>query len=183
MKTTGRKIISEIDFNNKQLESTPDWGGLANEFDIYHLNYSEDPRLKAYHLQVWYCTDSWVGTRAYFLDGEFVATSYQKGRKYDEEFEFVSIEVAEKVRDYLLSLLKGQTELNVSIMDDLDEEIEDTYKIEFNEQILHSHAFYKGEKVKILNKRGKNNEVEIEQSGVPKKVNCRELDFAFNKLD
>jgi hypothetical protein len=90
MKTTLRKLISEIDFNKSSVQDTPNWEDLSKIFNL-ELYWSEDTRLKCYFIKKWYCTDSFVGLRAYFLDDEFVATSYQQGRKFNEDFTFVSI--------------------------------------------------------------------------------------------
>ena len=190
MKTTLRELVKNINKSDKRLECNPDFEGLANSLDIYDFYYSEDIRLKAYFIKVWYCTDSWVGIRAYFLDDEFIAISEQKGRKCDERFEFVSVELAKKVRDYIFEL-KNVEEFSPSIIKILDEEIEDdTYSIEFAEQIIHKSAYLNGEKVKIVKCRwpgrlGSENfhKVEILHNGENKTVDCRNLRFKFNNLD
>lgn len=82
-----------------------------NEFFIDFCDYfgfdmgewDDCEEMKCYFLISWYCTDSWVGVRAYFLNGEFVAISSQIGRKYDQEFEWVSKEAYYKVKEYIAS--------------------------------------------------------------------------------
>jgi hypothetical protein len=191
MKTTLRKLISEIDFNNKEIQDEPDFSRLGNIFNIYDLHYSNDTRLKSYFIRKWYCTDSYVGLKAYFLDGEFIATSWQSGRKMDEEFTFVSKEKALKLKIYLESLVEEDS--GVGLIDlfkekDLDEEISNTFKIEYNSQILHRTGLLKGERVEILKKRysweDKENyfhTVKIKkQDGIIEEIDCRELDFEYN---
>jgi hypothetical protein len=192
--TTLRKLISEIDFNNKNVQDTPSWEQLSNLFNIFDLYWSEDERLKCYFIKKWYCTDSYVGLRAYFLDGEFVAISNQTGRKSCEDFTFTSLESSKKVRDYLLSLVDGENKINVDLLDDnvLDGEMPDTYKIEFNTQILHKTALLNGERVEIVKRsyrwdsHSKNNEkyfhtVEIKKAdGKKVEVHVNELDFEYN---
>ena len=190
MKTTLRKLISEIDFNNKQVQDSPNWERLANEFDIYNLSWSEDTRLQAYFLRKWYCTDSYVGLRAYFLDGEFVATSWQSGRKMNEDFTFVSEISAKKVRDYLLSLVEEENGIKVNTLSDeeLDKEIPDTFKLEYNSQILHKTGLLNGERVEIVKKHYSWDDkekyfhtVEIKrENGEQMEIDCRELDFEYN---
>ena len=191
--TTLRKLVSEIDFDNKSLKSDPDWENLSECFNISDLHYSDDIRLTSYFIKVHYCTYSWVGIKAYFLDNEFVAISKQNGRKDVENFSFVSVEQAEKVRTYLLSLVQKDDHYNLDICVVLDDEIHDTYKIEYNEQILHKSAFINGEKVKILKTNFNSggilsinyfHSVEIQhENGHKEIVDCRDLDFQYNTLD
>lgn len=190
-KTTFRKIISEIDFSNKKLESDPAWTNLSSIFNIT-LDWSDDTRLKSYYIKIHYCTDSYVGMKAYFLDGEFVAISNQVGRKWDEEFSFVSKEIAEKVRNYLLTLLEPEDySPNIDIIESLDEEIPNTYKIEYNTQILHKKALYNDEYVDIIKTNFENegmkspnyfHSVIIKKGNEKFLVDCRDLDFEFNTI-
>ena len=188
MKTTLRKLISEIDFNKQSVQNTPNWEDLSNIFNIYDLYWSDDTRLKCYFIKKWYCTDSYVGLRAYFLDDEFVATSYQQGRKFNEDFTFVSKEKAEKVRNYLISLIEPEG-IDVEIFkEELDEEIPSTYKIVYNSQILHKTALYNGERVDIIKTTYDWREidkyfhtVEIKDKNNKKfEVHVNELDFEYN---
>jgi hypothetical protein len=191
MKTTFRKIISEIDFSNKKLKSDPNWENLSSIFNI-DLDWSDDTRLKSYYIKIHYCTDSYVGIKAYFLDDEFVALSNQVGRKYSEEFDFVSIETAEKVKNYLLTLLEPEEySVKIDIIDYLDEEIPSTYKIEYNTQILHKKALYNDEYVDIIKtnfqKEGSESpnyfhSVLIKKGNDEIMVDCRDLDFEFNTI-
>lgn len=191
MTTTLRKVIESIDFNNKQLESSPDLNGLANLFNIYNFTWTDDTQLKAYFIKVHYCTDTYVGIRAYFLNGEFVALSNQIGRKYNEDFGFVNKECAEKVKKYILSLIEEDDNSEYDILEDLDEEIPNTYTIEYNTQIIHKYAIYEGKKVEIIKtnfeKEGINSpnyfhSVIIKINNEEKLVNCKDLDFEFNTL-
>ncbi len=49
MTTTLKKLISEIDFNNKSVQSGINWENLSSELGLY-LSWSEDPRLKSYYV-------------------------------------------------------------------------------------------------------------------------------------
>jgi hypothetical protein len=192
--TTLNDLIKNIDFNNKKLESTPDWEELARIFNVLDLYWSDDTRLKAYFIKTWYCTDSWVGIRAYFLDGEFVALSNQSGRKGDEDFEFVNKESAKKVEDYLRSLVvENRVEPYFDILEGLDDEIPSTYKIQYNTQILHKTALLNGEKVEIVKTNYESEGIKSpnyfytvmikHSNGKKEEINCKELDFEYNTID
>ena len=45
-------------------------------------------KLTYYWASRWQCTDSWVGIRLYFYEGEFVAVSSQSARKSHENFDW-----------------------------------------------------------------------------------------------
>jgi hypothetical protein len=152
-------IINSIDLNDKNLQCEPDWNNICSALDLFsNSSYFEDSRLKAYHIITWYCTDSYVGSRAYFLDNEFVAISEQTGRKYDEEFRFVSKEAADKVRNYILSM---QEYREPSLLD-VNEETSDYYSIGYPTQLLiqfHKYGVYKdGRKVEITSSGRRNYE-------------------------
>lgn len=154
MKTTLRKLIEQIDKTNKQLECSIAWEELALMFNIYGLYWSNDTRLKSYYIKVWLCTDTWVGEKAYFLDDELIAISYQPARKADETFEFISKEKALQLRTYLHSLVEEEEDnTQYSIIDNLDDEIDDTYKMEYNSQIIHKTGLYNGDTVEIVKTR------------------------------
>lgn len=83
---------------------------ILNELQLPYVGYpfTEDhiPEFKGYRSDYqWYCTDRNVGLCFYFLNDEFVCASMQIGRKCDEEFEWVSKDIFNKVRDYFLNKL------------------------------------------------------------------------------
>lgn len=148
------------------------------EYDALNAN------LKRYWLNVWQCTDTWVGLAIIFLNDECVGLSYQSGRKSQETYWWVSKQTRIDVRDYILSLIKPP------IYDDdyegigLDEDISDLCKISYASEIIGSKTrkcLYNGEEVKIINTfYGKydNNDVEIElPSGEHIITGCEHLDF------
>lgn len=53
-------------------------------------------------LQCWTCTDTVVGTKAYFLDEKLVAVTFQSGRKNDIKLYWRSPDSLEKVRSFIL---------------------------------------------------------------------------------
>jgi len=132
---------------------------MENEFDIdvYNSPYDEEnwenqERLTCYYLFNWFCTDSEVGYRVYFFDDKPVAISSQQGRKWREEVEWVSKECFDKVKDYVLSFVTERN-YNITLIEDLEAEIGEGYRIEFYEQLFKHHfdnVVYNNERVKIV---------------------------------
>jgi len=178
-------IANRIDKSQKN-ESQVDTMEFSSELN-YEFDYVNQDRLKAYWIGNWYCTDSYVGYRMYFLDEEPVAVSMQTGRKSNETFEWFSKELALKVRNYLISLMPDENELNIKLCD-INRDIGDSYQISFNDQILNpERAIYNGEPIEILEQiKDKNNwgigtELRIKLlSGEEKVVDIKEIDFKFN---
>jgi hypothetical protein len=147
--TTLREIISQIDLDNTP-QSSPDWEELSSLFNINNLYWSDDPRLKCYQIKKWLCTDTHVGINAYFLDDVFIGISEQKYRKSIPEFKLMD-KTKTILYEYLISLV-DQPEFHIDTLsdNDLDNEIPNTFKIEYNSQILHKSALLNGERVKII---------------------------------
>lgn len=124
---------------------------LAESLGIeYYFNFWEDDfsRLSGYWLAPSYCTDEWVGQRAYFFDGEPLALSIQKARKSSENFWFVSEEAAQKVRMYFYDIIaKGGAQVNTVSM---DTEVPDTYTVDYPDQFIDRKGFYKGEPCEVV---------------------------------
>jgi hypothetical protein len=120
---------------------------LLPEFDIHDYFWDEtgefDRRIRGYWVVRWYCTDSWVGIRVYDIDGEPFAISTQTGRKMDENFEFVSVEMAAKVRGFIRDLMDGR-DRRVSLLD-LNKEFPETYRVAYGSQIIDKEGLYQGE--------------------------------------
>lgn len=188
--TTLRKLVSEIDFNNKQLETSPSFESLGNLFDFREYVWTEEERLRCFFINPHYCTDTWVGIRAYFLDEELICLSSQNAIKSDEDFEFVSNELAAKLKSYLITLLKEEND-EIDILDDFDVEIPDTYGVEYNTQILHKTAILDGVEVDIIKSRYPYDKddsfnyfhgVLINNGGKEVIVDCRDLKFKYNNI-
>jgi len=180
-------IANKIDKSQKN-ESYVDIENFSSEFDFdFGFNLQQD-KVKAYWIGNWYCTDSYVGYRMYFLDGEPVAVSTQTGRKSNEQFEWFSKELALKVKDYLISLMsKDENELNIKLCD-INDDIGDSFKINFNAEILNpERATYNSEAIEILEKIkdehnwGIGSQLRIKLLNEEEKIiDIKELDFKFN---
>lgn len=179
-------IAKNID-KSKENECWVDIQELAHEFDLY-INCIDQEKLKSYWIGNWYCTDTYVGYRIYFLDDEPVCISSQRGRKWDEEFHWFSEKVAEKTKKYLATLvLEKDEKLDIEICD-INEDIGNSYKIDFNANVLDwSKATLNGESVKFIERirsekdYGIDQEVKVElNTGEQKIINIHDLDFKFN---
>jgi len=193
-KITLRQIIDGI---NKNLESDPDIEDLCLEVDLdyYEVSLSYHQileRLKAYYFKTHLCTDTQVGSKAYYFDDELVAISYKEFRNSYELFWFASKEAANKVRDFLKSFIQ-EPEIHYNLFD-LDEDgYDEKYSIEYNSGILHKSAWYEGSKVEIVRtnfrSEGFNSPnylrgVEIRLAdGTTKIVTPSDLLFDYNTLD
>lgn len=90
--------------------------GLENE-------WVDCDRIQQKYIASWICTDTRVGLSVYFFDGEPVAVSGQSGRKSREQVEFLSLDAAGRVRNYLESLIPPENRIEPSLVN-LEEEID-----------------------------------------------------------
>ena len=161
---------------------------IAESMGIFDV-WSDDERLSSYFIGNWNCSGTYVGYRVYFLDDNPVAITTQLGRKCSEVFEWLSIDAYNCVKKYLQSLQITEEDDSISLAV-LDQEIGETYKIEFNGQIFDyqkSIPLYKGEKVSII-EMGKIGEYFSTEKNVKIKfideserwIELHELDFPFN---
>lgn len=186
-------IIENLDKSesNRDGRCTWDLSPLQLELGIcqeYVQQDEENPRLKCYWIASHYCTDTYVGFRAYFFDDKFVAQSYQPSRKSSESFEWVSKEDAMKVRDYILSLSLDNDEFNIELMSDIEEEMGIGYQVQYVGELLTKDVIYNNKNVKVIKQQevvngkynfhnitiqyqdGKQEEIDIREVYVPWKV-------------
>ena len=144
--TTLRKLIENI-CKIEQNEANVEWGNLRNIFGLEETDWCDDTQLKVYWLKELLDSNETIGISVYYLNDEFVAICTYSCRKDNGTFEFISIDAANKVESYLLSL-RDKKELN--ILTNLDVEIENKFKVEYGQQIAHNKGWYKNQKVQIL---------------------------------
>lgn len=98
---------------------------LSNALDLGWLDYSEEfeTRVEKFYIvgANWVCTDTRVGLAVYTFDGVPVAISAQPARKSSEDIEFISVDAAKKVREFILSL----TEPTLAVTNDMTVPIDD----------------------------------------------------------
>ena len=113
-----------------------------------YLSWDESfaDRVKQHWLSKWYDSDSWVGTSIYTMDGRAVAVGYCNSRKADEEIEFLSAEVGEEIRAFIMSLATPDP---VPVID-LEQEIGDGYRVNYGSELLTDKGFYQGQPAEIV---------------------------------
>lgn len=179
------EIANRIDKSEKN-EEWIDTEKIGNELEL-DVPYVDQDRLKCFWVGNWCCTDTWVGYRMYFLDDEPVAFSMQKARKSSEKFYWFGLEPAQKVKDYLLSLvLEKEDKLNIEICD-IQQDMREGFKIFYSSQITNAEQItFHGEKVRIVEriedkKYGSDKMVKIQlPNGETKEVDMKELDFKYH---
>lgn len=188
-----KDVIENLDKSESNRDGSCTWDlsdlqlelGLSQDYARQDEN---NPRLKCYWVANHYCTDTYVGFRAYFFDDKFVAQSYQPARKSAESFEWTSKEDAMKVRDYILSLSLENDEFSVEIMSDVEEEMGIGYQVQYVGELLTKDVIYNNQNVKVIKQQevvdgkynfhnitiqyqdGKQEEIDIREVYVPWKV-------------
>lgn len=107
-------------------------------------------RVKQYYLIKWMCTDTWAGVCAYFFDDELVAMSTQMARKSDTNISFVSKEAAEKIRNFILEILKeeeGEPTYNII---NPDEEVGISHTVAYSNELLDKEGYVDGMPCKVV---------------------------------
>lgn len=96
-----------------------DFSGLCSSVGYLGWDAFEEfaTRVKCYWINKWMCTDTMVGTAVYFMDGEPVAVSHQRGRKSNKDVLFVSLEAANKVSAYVYELLIKHNDISIQLVD------------------------------------------------------------------
>jgi hypothetical protein len=122
------------------------------DINYYDIDYDKlNARLKAYWVSKHLCTDTWVGTKAMYLDDELIGMSTQSARKSPIEYSFISLEKYLKLKDFLLSLVApSESDIDIISDEDLQLDIGDTYHVQFSNQILSKNGYYMGKQVKYL---------------------------------
>lgn len=149
MKTS--ELLSRLDLLKKEEYNIED---LLGEFNIDSFDVDYD-KIKLYCIRIvtWFCTDSWVGILVVLLDDTPVCISRQIGRKWDEEFEWVSKEAYLKTKE-VVEKARIIREKNINILD-MDREFGESYKIDYPEQLIlsipniHTPALFNGESVSV----------------------------------
>ena len=102
--------LSELIQSFKKEESNKSWGVNIEDFGYFFgLNlcgcWHEGEELEAYYHQDvnWTCTDTRVGIKFYFLKNKLVCVSFQRARKCEELFEFVSEQTHEEMFGWLVA--------------------------------------------------------------------------------
>ncbi|AGS80925.1 hypothetical protein [Caulobacter phage Cr30] len=142
------KNVQKTERNSSYVDST----ALFENFNLgsHYVDDSEEfqERMKSYWLKSWCCTDAHVGLRVYFFDDVAFAVSWQNARKNDEQFTFISHEMYDKVRQFLLTQLPQN--IKPSFINPDEEEMGDTTTITYSGQLLDKEGFYQDRKCSVV---------------------------------
>ncbi len=175
------EIIEHLD-KSKTNEDYLDLECLANELEIYDfLNTHETDKIKVYWIANHYCTDTFVGLRAYFIDDKLFAVSNQDGRKSDEKFCWISADSREFVKNYIRSLVEVE-QGNFSLLN-MEEDLGEFYPIYYAGQFIKKNVVY-GNKPATIKKELQyvfdEPSVMIECEGIELWVYPRDIQTPFN---
>lgn len=118
--------------------------GFIEEFGIQgYITHSEvDERLSCYWVENWLCTDTTVGTLAYFFDDTFVCITHQEARKAMTDYSWVSKTEYDLVKNFFLSLL-DEDDINLL---DLEEDWGEYYQVTYGSGLQTNDIFYRDRK-------------------------------------
>ncbi len=108
-----------------------------------HVGWSEEfsKRVVCHSVQDWLCTDTIVGTFIYYMDDQPVAVTFQTGRKNDKEVLFFSKEAAQKMREFIQSVMPDHYDPEIVSLDEELPDFRENYKClnnffsEFGQQV------------------------------------------------
>ncbi|KZX57769.1 hypothetical protein A3709_19290 [Halioglobus sp. HI00S01] len=130
-----REVINMID----PATASNDWVDLeeiASELGLYGGRFCvESSRISEAWVSKSLCTDTWVGMKAFYLDGEFALLSYQSARKSSVGYHWASPETKAKVFAYLVSLTAAADEDTTSYID-FEADMGEGYKLSYGFELL-----------------------------------------------
>ncbi len=176
------KLSDIITNTNPKLDTWFDINDLAAEFGINDTFYGSQDRITCRFFHVWQCTDTWVGGRVYFMDNEPVCISFQATRKSAKRFQWISRELADKVRNYILELGFSEPLDTLEYFEDC--ELDDSYTVEYSSNIIHKTGLLNGVEVEIVKvyQYPEFHKVQVCSNGSLIDVDCRELHFKYNTI-
>lgn len=93
--------------------SSSRWQGITGELGFRSVSDKINTRLYSQWLFRWFCTDTYVGLRAFYLDEKLVALAYQTTRKNCACFYWTSDADREAVVDYLSEISLNDEEKQI----------------------------------------------------------------------
>lgn len=121
--------------------------------EIFDMQISWVPgfgdRVKQHFIKLWICTDAWVGLSAFYFDDIPVAIGRQPSRGRPLVIQFLSEESAEMVRSFIKSLFPEDERAPAYPIFDENEDIGESYSLEYSSNILRFEAMHNGEPVTI----------------------------------
>lgn len=95
-------------------ENDPPIEALCNELGVETVwDEGLDQRIRKYPIVSWKCTDTQVGLYAIWMAGEPIAAYFQAYRRSEKRFYWISEEIADQVRNLLLSYTVWVNEISM----------------------------------------------------------------------
>lgn len=138
-------IIDAVDTTGNRNTDWVDWDRFSEILGIWNDSYDQEKfekRLTARFYATWLCTDTHVGGRVYYLDGEPVAVSWQPGRKWPEEIKFLSLNAVAAVKRCMLDCCLDTGPDMSGLLVDMDEDKGDGYKLMYGGQALRKDCLH-----------------------------------------
>ena len=181
------KDIFENALKNSENSHFPDIEEFASALGMDSVEWTTlfESRVKGYWVAPSYCTDEYVGMAVYFIDDKPLAVSMKTGRTSPTTYEFYSHEAAKSCINYILEL-QGKQEYKYQIAN-LDEDHKDNvYHVRFGANLLDETGYYKGKKVKVIQKFTGANQVSNwthviveDETGVQTQIDLKDFDIPY----
>ncbi len=186
-----REVIEKIDISDND-NGWIDFEVIAEDLnlgweEVENIDWNKNDKLRSEYITCHLCTDTWVGVEAYFLNGEVACITKQDARKSPKVIlGWTSEEIAQKTREYIKSIsIDPSADKNFDIID-LDQELGDSYEVDYAEQLMHKNVIHKNEICKVIEKPrltqdGKSNHYEIivNKAGTEQIVDVRDIKIPF----
>lgn len=156
------ELIHKVDRSeiNTSFANIDDFTTLLDMHYIFGACDAFDKRIKKHWLHSWMCTDTFVGLAVYYMDDAPVAVSLQPARKRSESIEFVSVEAASKMREFLRSLTDVYS--STPPIADLDQEMGIGSTIPYADQLLVDSVLYDGQPATVVKRYGLRHELPVD---------------------
>ena len=126
------QMLSTIDLTKMERDFADLYDMCESEFNINDFLTQEKPlRLTYCYYHSWVCTDTKVGIRVWYLDNIPVCISHKPYRKRNECFSWLTKERYETTRQYILSLIEEDFDIDIIDNDELNDIFEKYKSIEF----------------------------------------------------
>jgi hypothetical protein len=177
-KITIRELMARLDSPEEPFSGDD---ALCQEFGIDWLSaHLCDHGFTQRSIWRWLCTDTQVGLRAIYWNGEFVCLSWQSARKSGVDFTWSSTVARDRVRNFLRELRDREAPPEPVDLINWDELIPIHHTLEFSAQISDHSVVYRGQPARV-NKQFRTNEpntwhlVQLEIDGRLETVDVREV--------
>jgi hypothetical protein len=176
---TGKFHTPELQEVVVDLFGSEGWAG-----GLDHSKYYDESLVISWFINPHLCTDSWVGTSVIMFKGKPVGVADQPARKSDTTYTWIDNEDFKGFKEYLLSL-KEEEELEYSFFteEELQEDVGETFVLEFTDQLLVSKGKYGDHEVTVQREPSKdalNFKVRISfENNSQKVVDINDVEFYY----